>query len=176
MVRIKLPLLLNPIKWLAATVTPDHDIAPPCTFLETPDANLDELECCGDSDASIDCEDTALRHFNAVLQQAQQVAIQAQRDKDAARKRPRRYDKKSKSTLYRQKKAREDLASKGFLPLDEFMTQMQQRKVQDQAQSHGGTRDISMLSVAASRAQTRLRQEEEEESDEERCVAAAVTP
>jgi hypothetical protein len=101
-----------------------------------------------------------------VLQQAQQAAIQAQRDKNATQKQPRTYDKKSKSTVYQQKKAREDLASKGFLPLDVFITQMKQRKEQDKAI----TRDIGMLSVVASRAQTHLQQEEEEESDEERCV------
>jgi hypothetical protein len=43
---------------------------------------------------------------------------------------------------------------------------MKQRKKQDKAI----TRDIGMLSVAASRAQTHLQPEEEKESDEERCV------
>jgi hypothetical protein len=49
---------------------------------------------------------------------------------------------------------------------------MKQRKKQDKAI----TRDISMLSVAASRAQTHLRQEEEEESGKERCIVALIIP
>ena len=71
MVWIKLPLLPNFVKWLVATVIPDYDIEPPLAFLETLDANIDEPECCGGSNASIDSvetiEDTTLRHFSAVL-------------------------------------------------------------------------------------------------------------
>lgn len=69
-------------------------------------------------------EQSALDHFNAVLQKAQRAATEAQKEKP--RKRPKRYDGKSKRTLKRHKNFREDLAKKGFLSVFDFMAHMKE--------------------------------------------------
>jgi len=70
-------------------------------------------------------EQSALDHFNSVLQKAQRAAAQA--EKDNPRKRPKRYDGTSKRTLKRRKQFREDQEKKGFLTLFEFMARMEEK-------------------------------------------------
>jgi hypothetical protein len=69
-------------------------------------------------------EQSALDHFNAILQKAQQLAAEAERMKP--RKRPRRYEGKSKRTLKRHKKCREDLAKQGYLSVFDFMAHVKE--------------------------------------------------
>jgi 5-methylcytosine-specific restriction endonuclease McrA len=100
---------------------PDHDTADPFPIME-PVTDVAETEM-GDtsSESSVEVvEETALEHFSAILQQAQQLAMKAEKDQHASRKRPVYYTGKSKRTEYRRKKARRDLATKGFLSLQEF--------------------------------------------------------
>jgi hypothetical protein len=91
---------------------------------------LDEPET---DESSDDCaeiiEDTKLRHFSAILQEAQRLAIRVQRDTRATQKQRSQYTRTSRESLRRQKKAREDLASKGFLPLREFMLKKQEKDI-----------------------------------------------
>jgi hypothetical protein len=65
-----------------------HDVI--ALFLEIPDVKLDGLD--PHSDFSSDCaevvEVSALEHFSAILQEAQRLAVQAERDK-ATQKQPR---------------------------------------------------------------------------------------
>ena len=68
-------------------------------------------------------EQSALDHFNTVLQKAQSLAAKAEREK--SRKRPRRYTGKSKRTLKQHKKCQEDLAKQGYLPVFEFMAHVE---------------------------------------------------
>ena len=63
-------------------------------------------------------EESELKRFTQALQEAQIAALK--REKDNKNKRGR-YSKQSKKTQKRRKKLRIDLASKGFLPVDEYM-------------------------------------------------------
>lgn len=58
------------------------------------------------------------------MKNAQRLAAQA--EKENPRKRPKRYDGKSKRTLKRCKKCQEDLAKQGYLPVFEFMAHMKE--------------------------------------------------
>ena len=69
-------------------------------------------------------EQSKLDHFNAILKEAQRVAVKAEREK--SRKRPKTYDGKSKRTLKRHKKHREDLARQGYLPVFDFIARMKE--------------------------------------------------
>jgi hypothetical protein len=73
-------------------------------------------------------EQTALDHFNAILQKAQILATKAEKDKP--RKRPRRYSGKSQRTLKRQKDRREALAKQGQLSLFGYMSYMKNKAME----------------------------------------------
>jgi hypothetical protein len=66
-------------------------------------------------------EQSALDHFNAILQKAQGLAALAQGEKEKTRKRPRRYSGRSKKTLKQHKKQKEDLQKKGFHSMFEYI-------------------------------------------------------
>jgi hypothetical protein len=70
-------------------------------------------------------EQSELEHFSAVLQRAQKIAIQLEKDKDKLRTRkcktPRQYTGNSLKTKYRHKKARLQLAEKGFIGVFEYL-------------------------------------------------------
>jgi hypothetical protein len=95
-------------------------------------------------------EQSALDHFNAVLLKAQRTAAKAEKEKP--RKRPRQYDGKSKRTLKRHKKYREDLAKQGYLSVFEFVEHVNQR---DKKRAH-----IEQLAAKA------IECEQESESEE----------
>ncbi|KAH9014560.1 hypothetical protein EDB85DRAFT_1899154 [Lactarius pseudohatsudake] len=61
-------------------------------------------------------EQSELEHFSAVLQRAQQIAVQLEKEKEKSKKckTPNRYTGKSQMTSYRHKRARFQLAEKGF--------------------------------------------------------------
>jgi hypothetical protein len=70
-------------------------------------------------------EQSALDHFNAVLQEAQKLAAKAEREKPQMR--PKRYTGKSKRTLKRCRKCREDLAEQGYFSVFEFMEHVKEK-------------------------------------------------
>ncbi|KAH9966169.1 hypothetical protein BGW80DRAFT_1254820 [Lactifluus volemus] len=105
----------------------------------------------GDDDSSSsDSDDVSevseLEHFSAMLQKAQQLAVQAQQI-STAQKRPR-VTEKSRSTLYRQKRARKDLIEKGFYPLAEYVALMEKKSRGMDTQDRGTTRARDIPVVA----------------------------
>ena len=108
------------------TIIPDDTILQPAVGMcegGQREEEIDIEEPCYDLEI---VEQTALEHFNAVLQKAQEVAAEA--EKKNPRKRPRKYTGKSDKTLRRHKKRREDLAKQGFLPVFDFIARMKERK------------------------------------------------
>jgi hypothetical protein len=83
-----------------------------------------------------------LEHFTAVLQCAQQVAIQLKKDKLKSRKRktPRQYTGNSLRTLHRHKKARIQLSEKGFLGVFEYLELQKHRMARA---SNGATSNLA---------------------------------
>jgi hypothetical protein len=69
-------------------------------------------------------------------------------EKDKSRKRPKKYNGKSSRTLLRHKKRREDLASKGFLPVFEFMAH-----VNDKAKKKARLEELVRLTLEASESE-----------------------
>jgi hypothetical protein len=106
-------------------------------------------------------KDAALLCFSSILQEAQRLAVEAQGDMCLMQKKWSQHTRTSRETVRRQKKARDDLASKGFLPLQEFMLKMQD-KDNLKKQVHTKARAIGI-----SRTSTRPLQEEEESSGDE---------
>lgn len=84
----------------------------------------EEMDIDGPYDGLEIVEQSALDHFNAILQKAQSVAAEAEREKP--RKRPRRYEGKSKRTLKRREKCREELAKQGYLSVFDFMAHVKE--------------------------------------------------
>jgi hypothetical protein len=76
------------------------------------------------SDAEI-CEETELEKFSRFLHDAQQAALANEKANGNKRK---NYKGDSRTTLYRRKRFRNDLAAKGFLPVHEFMKRMAEKK------------------------------------------------
>jgi len=68
---------------------------------------------------------SALDHFNSILQKAQKLAAKVERD--GLQKWPKRYEGKSKRTLKWCKKCWEDLAKKDFLLVFEFMAVIKEK-------------------------------------------------
>jgi hypothetical protein len=66
-------------------------------------------------------------HFVAVLQEAQRVAVETQREKDKQRTRPKAYTGKSKRTLSRYKKDQVDLMKQGYLPVFDFIAHIKEK-------------------------------------------------
>jgi hypothetical protein len=93
-----------------------------------------DLEDPYDSDGLEIVDQSELDNFVTIMQKAQKIAAQVEREK--SRKRPRTYDGKSKRTLKRHKKHREDLAKQGFLPVFHFIAltkeQAEQRAINEQ--------------------------------------------
>ena len=69
------------------------------------------------SDADI-CEESELTKFNKMLCDAQKSALAKQKERGSKRK---THNGCSRSTAYRRKRYRDDLAAKGYLPVHEFM-------------------------------------------------------
>lgn len=77
---------------------------------------LDESDLDSDQSTEIE-EESELKKFTHTLQKAQITLL-----KTANKNRRGLYSKKSKETLRRHKQAHNKLASKGFLPVDQYMT------------------------------------------------------
>lgn len=108
-------------------------------------------------------EQSELEHFSAVLQCAQQVAIQLEKEKLESRKRktPRQYMGNSLQTKYRHKKARLQLAEKGFLGVFQYLELQKHRA----ARASSGA--PSNLEKGPSAKEQPVPEEEEEESSSE---------
>jgi hypothetical protein len=100
-------------------------------------------------------EQSALDHFNNILLKAQELAANAEREKP--RKRPKRYDGKSKRTLRRRKKLQEDLRKKGYPSLFDFMA-----RAEDKAKKKAR---LERLVTMASERPEQLEVSESEESE-----------
>jgi hypothetical protein len=78
-----------------------------------------EEETYSDDDPGV-VEQSELDHFNAILQKAQYLAAEAERQKKP-QKRPKTYNGNSKRTRRRHKKQQKDLAKQGYLPVFDFI-------------------------------------------------------
>ena len=123
MVRTVLPRESTPACESLADCVLDPEITDFCLRLQITPVSR-EFHNEDDSDSSVSNhssdikEESELKRFTQALQEAQIAALK--REKDNKNKRGR-YSKQSKKTLKRRKKLRIDLASKGFLPVDEYM-------------------------------------------------------
>ena len=125
------------------------------------------------SDRSEIIEQSELDHFSAVLQCAQQIASQLEKEKDKSRKRktPKQYRGNSLKTLSRRKRAKLQLAEKGFLGVFEFLNLQKQTELEQL--STGATNNLTRTQSAK---QDPVREEEEEDSPDEDGVKADMTP
>jgi hypothetical protein len=73
-------------------------------------------------------EQSALDHFMAVLQNAQKIAVEAEKNQPRKRRKSQKHDGKSKRTLQRRRKCKKDLAEKGFLSVFEFKEHVDKAK------------------------------------------------
>jgi hypothetical protein len=103
-------------------------------------------------------EQSELKLFSIFLKKAQGVTSEVQNTGTSRRT----YKGNSRSTKYRQKKIRDDLISKGFLPIDQFMERMKKRKLTISDSEPPSSCSVSSSGVSA---QACTFQEEEEESD-----------
>ncbi|KAH9039781.1 hypothetical protein EDB85DRAFT_1887197 [Lactarius pseudohatsudake] len=113
-------------------------------------------------------EQSELEHFSAVLQRAQQIAVQLEEEKERSRKRktPKHYNRKSLRTSYRHKKARLQLAEKGFIGVFEYID------LQNHTGAKRGSNGASDLTQKPSAKERPLPEEEEESSPEDGAMEA----
>ena len=72
-------------------------------------------------------EQSKFGHFVSVLQEAQRVAVEAQREKDKQRTRPKTYTRKSRTSSWRYKKHQDDLMKQGYLPVFDFISHVKKK-------------------------------------------------
>ena len=113
------------------------------------------------SDGPEIAEQLELEHFSAVLQHAQQIAIQLEKEKEMSRKckTPRHYTGKSLKASYQHKRARLQLAEKGFLGVFKYIGL--QKHTRAQKVSNGA----SDLTQEPSAKEGPVPEEEEEEDE-----------
>lgn len=130
----------------------------------------DDAHGSGGLDSEI-VEQSELDHFSAVLRCAQQIAIQLDKDKDKSRKRkiPRQYKGNSLKTISRRKRAKLQLAEKGFLGIFEFLNLPKQGGVKES--SAGTTNNLAQVQSTNGNP---IREEEEEDSTGEDAVKVDV--
>ncbi|KAH9017872.1 hypothetical protein EDB85DRAFT_1897458 [Lactarius pseudohatsudake] len=101
------------------------------------DEDRDDAHDPGNSESDRDPSDgpeifgqSELDHFSAVLRHAQQIAIELEKENERSRKRktPRHYTGDSLKTSYRRKKAKTQLAEKGFLGVFEYLDLQKQTR------------------------------------------------
>src|SRR5258708_16319601 len=88
---------------------------------DSKDSSVEILD--GGSDVDI-CEETELVRFSRILHDAQKRAQAA----NPKRNKRRTYSGHSRTTAYRQKRSRNDLAAKGYLSIHAFMKKMESKK------------------------------------------------
>ena len=119
---------------------------------------LEDNDDYSSSNSSEIIEESALEHFSAVLQEAQRLAIQAEKARNERNQWPKRYTGKSATTMYRHKKEQEKMASKGFLKLGDFL----QRKGEE---AKAKARLAAIANKAATYHAIAIPEESEESSD-----------
>ena len=89
-------------------------------------------------------KESQLRQFCAVLQQAQQAALEHARESSKIQKRPMQHRGDSIRTFYRHKRTRVELAKKGFLGIFEFKDYQDERKSRQnlEEEEHSVTTDL----------------------------------
>ena len=100
-------------------------------LLDTPPFRVDDPELDQSTDKETDdeiIEESALDHFNAILQKAQQISAQAERERRKSCKRPSTYSGKSKRTLKQHKQFKDNLEWKGFLSVFNFIAFTKKKK------------------------------------------------
>jgi hypothetical protein len=107
-------------------------------------------------------EESALDRFNAILQKAQQVAAQAERERRKTCKRPRTYNGKSERTLKRRKQSKDNLKQKGFLSVFDFIT-FTKKKAHPPESEQARCTAVNGDEIPPNQA---LEEEEEEEEEE----------
>ncbi|KAJ7616260.1 hypothetical protein B0H17DRAFT_1220279 [Mycena rosella] len=109
---------------------------------ELPDLDCDDLERDRDTDLANEvieapeiADEDGLATFAQFLSDAQEEARSAERQREKGSKRPKHYTKNSGKSKYRHRKRAEDLASKGYKSVFEFMEVMKKRRVDTAAQA-----------------------------------------
>ncbi len=106
-------------------------------------------------------EESALDQFNTILQKAQQVSIQAERERRKTCKRLRTYTGKSEITLKWHKQFKDNLEKKGFLSVFNFITFIKKKTHPPES------KQAQCTAVDSDKIPTNQALEEEEEEKEE---------
>ncbi|KAH9038697.1 hypothetical protein EDB85DRAFT_1887750 [Lactarius pseudohatsudake] len=167
-------------RWAGSTDDLDPELASFCQRFDL-EPQVQDFESDGDgddapgpdtdhdpSDGPEISEQSELEHFSAVLQHAQQIAVQLEEEKERSRKRktPKYYNGKSLRTSYRHKKARLQLAEKGFIGVFEYID------LQNHTGAKRGSNGASDLTQKPSAKERPLPEEEEESSPEDGAMEA----
>lgn len=76
-------------------------------------------------------EENELKKFATLLSDAQEAARIQERELQKSSKRPKHYNRKSTTTLYRQRKAAKDLKQKGFLNVLDYIKSVKAKKANE---------------------------------------------
>ena len=102
-------------------------------------------------------EQSKFGHFVSVLQEAQRVAVEAQREKDKQSTRPKTYTRKSRTSSWRYKKHQDDLMKQGYFPVFDFISHVKKKN------KHKAP--PKLLATEATKRGAIVFEEEEEEED-----------
>src|SRR6266853_152132 len=108
-------------------------------------------------------EESALDQFNTILQKAQQVSAQAERERRKTCKQPRTYNGKSERMLKWHKQFKDNLEKKGFLSVFNFIT-FTKKKTHLPESKQAQCTAVDSDKIPTNQA---LEEEEEEEKEEE---------
>jgi hypothetical protein len=101
-------------------------------------------------------EQSALDHFNFILQKAQSLA--AKQEHVNPRKCPKRYNGKSERSLKRHKKRQEDLAKQGYLLVFEFLAHVTDKTKERALESEQDTEDSESILTSEHVGQVRCKE------------------
>ncbi|KAF8266886.1 hypothetical protein EI94DRAFT_1701400 [Lactarius quietus] len=122
-------------------------------------------------------EESELDHFSAVLQRAQQIAIQLEKEKQHSRKRktPKQYKGNSLKTISRHKRTKLQLAEKGFLGVFEFLNLPRPGGKRSGASEPSAQATTDLTQATSAKGHLIREEEEEEDSPEEDAVNVDMT-
>ena len=124
------------------------------------DEGESDLDIASNKSSDIE-EELKLTQFTKALRMAQHTAL-----KNENKNKGRKYSKRSKKTLQRRMQVRIKLASKGFLPVDEYI------RLKGNVKKHNGTG--AALTPESDNVIDLLQEESEEDSDEANMLAQAT--
>jgi hypothetical protein len=127
-----------------------------------------ELNQSTDEDSELDddiLKESALVQFNTILQKAQQVAAQAERERRKICKQLRTYSGKSKRMLKWQKQLKDNLEQKGFLSVFDFITFIKKKNHPPESKQAQSTA-VDSIEIQTDQALQKEEEEEEEEEDD----------